>query len=158
MGGLEVDMAQFKLSKQDKEEFNELYEYVRSKILEYDKNQALSPNMVMKLHGLRDGNFYHSISHTPKANYSYYIILKTFQFCSLKIRNMLLNVSFNDENHKFNAILKIVRENLNDVYLRMKKADRVENKSEQWNVNTISEKHYIPKTKDNSNKDTEQYW
>lgn len=49
-------MAKKKMSEKELQDWNELYQYVKS-ILGYDENQALSKNMVLRLKGLTTGKF-----------------------------------------------------------------------------------------------------
>ena len=151
-------MAKRKETKQEREDFDALYQYVKTKIMNYDENQVLSPDMVLKLKGLKDGNMYHTTFHTNKANYPYRVILMTFQACSVKIKNLFAVMDFNDESHKFNTALKIVRENLNDIYIRSQQAMKSQKKTDQWEIQQGSNASYIPKTKNSDNSSNDQYW
>ena len=55
----EVVMARTKkhMSQQDKEDWENLYEYVRHNVLGYDENQSLSRPMVYRLKGLLNNKF-----------------------------------------------------------------------------------------------------
>lgn len=118
------------MTKKEKEEFDLLYEYVRLSIMEYDSNQSLSRDMVLRLKGLATNQFIINNKGKNKANYSYNVILNTFKICKPDIIKGINNNSFNNEMHKFNYILKIVERNLNDVYLRMNKVKQSKNKIE----------------------------
>ena len=86
------------------------------------------------------------------ANYSYQVVLNTLKFCIPDIQRALRNNSFNDENHKFNYVIKIIEANLNTVYMRMKNAEKAKEKTEtiEMNVVTHSGAEYQTKTKETS--------
>lgn len=115
-----------KMSEEEKKDWDELYEYVRSKIMCYDKTQSLSKQMVLRLKGLLSGKFIANNKIKDKADYSYKTILMTFKACKIKIDTAMAKKEFNSEISKFNYICAIVENNLNDVYLRMKNIKRAE--------------------------------
>ena len=119
------------MSQQEIEDWESLYEYVRHNVLGYDENQSLSKTMVLRLKGLSNNKFIANNNIDDTANYSYKVILNTFKFCMLDIQRGLRTVTFKDEDHKFNYILKIVESNLNTVYMRMKNAARANEKTEK---------------------------
>ena len=92
----------------------------------YDDNQSLSRNMVLRLKGLANNKFMANNNIKDTADYSYKIILLTFKYCNSSIQRALNNVAFKDESHKFNYILKIVEDNINTVYMRMKKKNKMQ--------------------------------
>lgn len=145
-------MAQAKkkyMSKQDREDWTELYEYVRHNVLGYDENQALSRTMVLRLKGLPNNKFIANNNIDDTANYSYRVIINTFKFCMPDIKRGLQNNRFKDEEHKFNYVLKIVESNINTVYMRMKNADKVKKEIENTNVDIpiYNGAEYKPKEK-----------
>lgn len=112
-------------NKTEKEWFDTLYEYVRTTILGYDSNQSLSKNMVLKLKGLSQGKYMANNTTENKANYSYEVIYYTFVWCRQSILRAMQRKTFETEEGKFNYILAIIRNNINDMYLK------VENKRQQ---------------------------
>ena len=148
------------MSAQDKAEWDELYNYVRYKVLGYDKNQSLSRTMVLRLKGLLSNKFIENKNIESTANYSYKTVLTTFKFCSLDIQKGLKNNSFNDEKHRFNYIIKIVEDNLNTVYMRMKKAEQSKSQTENMDMSvaTHTGADYQRKTKITSNKIFDELW
>lgn len=148
------------MSAQDKADWDELYNYVRYKVLGYDHNQSLSRTMVLRLKGLLSNKFIENNNIEDTANYSYSIVLTTFKFCSLDIQRGLRSNSFKDENHKFNYIIKIVEGNLNTVYLRMKKAEQSKSQTENMDMSvaTHSGADYQRKTKITSNSKLDELW
>ena len=112
-----------KITDKEKQEFDKLYQYVK-KLLGYDESMALPKFMVMRLKGLKDGKFIANNKTTTMANYDYNTILLTFMFCKDKIQQALQSKKFTSEQNKFNYILAIVNNNINDVVIRMKNAKK----------------------------------
>lgn len=110
------------MTEKEKQDWEALYYYVKN-LMGYDGNQALSNTMVLRLKGLLTNKFMENNNVKSTANYSYETILNTFKYCNLDIRNALRTNRFKDEQHKFNYILKIVEQNINTVYIRMKNAE-----------------------------------
>ena len=126
------------LSQEDKLYWTELYEYVRKNVMGYDENQSLSKSMVLRLKGLANNKFIANNNIADTANYSYQTILNTFKFCMPDIQRGLRSGFFKDENHKFNYILKIIENNLNTVYMKMKNVEKSKQKTETMNMNTAT--------------------
>ena len=122
------------MSQQDIEDWNLLYEYVRKNVLNYDDNQSLSRNMVLRLRGLLNNKFMANNNIADTSNYSYKTVLNTFKFCNSNIQKSLRENNFKDENHKFNYILKIVESNLNTVYLKMRNVEKTKVETENHDV------------------------
>ena len=116
-------MAKRKMSEKDKQDWENLYYYVKN-LLGYDENQALSSTMVLRLKGLLANKFIENNNIENTANYSYETVLNTFKFSSLDIQRALKNNIFKDEMHRFNYILKIVEKNINTVYVKMKNIEK----------------------------------
>lgn len=142
------DMAKQKMTAKDKAEWEELYFYVKN-IMNYDENQSLSRDMVLRLKGLSNNKFMANNHTESTANYSYGTILNTFKFCSTDIRNALKSSNFNNEMHKFNLILKIVERNINNVYTRMKNVEKAKEEAKNTTVEVFNHEGatYKPKEK-----------
>lgn len=112
------------MTEKDKQDWDALYTYVKSNIMGYDENQALSSTMVLRLKGLLTNKFMENNNIANTANYSYETILNAFKYSSLDIQRALRTNSFKDESHKFNYLIKIVEKNINTVYMRMKNAEK----------------------------------
>lgn len=138
-GGLIVGKTPRKrMTKEEQEAWDSLYEYVRTKVMRYDSNQALPSQMVLRLKGMLNGKFMANGSTKDMANYSYDVVLNTFKYSMPDIQRALGSVSFRDESHKFNYIMKIVEGNLNDVYMRMKGAERAREEAESCDISYAS--------------------
>lgn len=142
-------MAKKKLTEEEKIAWDNLYNYVKSNIMRYDQNQALSSTMVLRLKGLLSGKFIDNNSTENKANYSYEVILNTFKFCSPQIQNALRTNNFNSEMHKFLYVVKIVENNINDVYMRMRNSQKAKEEAKNTTVEipTHNGAEYKPKEK-----------
>ena len=128
-------MARKKMTEKEKQDWESLYMYVKSNIMGYDENQALSSTMVLRLKGLLTNKFIENGNIANTANYSYETILNTFKFCSPDIHRALRTNNFKDEMHKFLYVTKIVENNINNVYMRMKNAEKAREEAK----NTIVE-------------------
>ena len=127
-------MAKKKMTEKEKRDWESLYMYVKSKIMGYDENQALSSTMVLRLKGLLTNKFIENNNIEDTANYSYETILNAFKYSSLDIQNALRTNNFKDEMHKFNYILKIVEKNINTVYMKMKNAEKAKEEAKNTTV------------------------
>lgn len=139
-----------RMTKEEREAWDSLYEYVRTKVMRYDSNQALPSQMVLRLKGMLNGKFMANGSTKDMANYSYDVVLNTFKYSMPDIQRALNSVPFKDESHKFNYIMKIVERNLNDVYMRMKGAERAIQEISKEEPSVVPHKvvEYKPKKKD----------
>lgn len=137
-----------KILEKEKSDWDRLYEYVRSNIMGYDKNQSLSKTMVLRLKGLLTNKFIENKGRKNTANYSYEVILNTFKYSSIDIQNALRLNNFNDEQHKFNYVLKIVEKNINTVYMKMKKIEKANEEAKRTDVSHTVEYVNTFKAKD----------
>lgn len=137
-----------KMTAQDKADWESLYFYVKN-LLNYDENQSLSREMVLRLKGLSSNKFMENNNIESTANYSYSTVLNTFKFCSPDIRKALRINNFKNEQHKFNYILKIVEKNINNVYIRMKNVQKAKEEAKNTSVEIITHvgAEYKPKEK-----------
>lgn len=141
-----------KVTYEEDQDWNELYEYVRTNIMKYDKNQSLPSYIVVRLQGLLKGKYMASNKTMNKANYSYRTVLNTFKYCSPDIYRALRNNNFRDEQHKVNYIFKIVENNINNVYIREKNAEKAKEEAKNINIDTYNIPEgvkYKPKKKKN---------
>ena len=149
-----------KMTFEEEQDWDELYQYVRKNIMGYDENQRLPSYIVVRLQGLLKGKYMASNKTLDSANYSYKTVLNTFKYCSPDIYRALRNGGFNGEQHKVNYIFKIVENNINDVYMREQNAKRAKEKAETMAIDIIdyTGAKYQRKTKDVTNKLLEDLW
>lgn len=114
------------MTEQEKQEWDELYRYVKKEILQYDETQSIPSNLILRLKGLTTGKYIENKSIPDRAKYSYKIVLYTFQICKASILRGIAGKEFCNEMAKFNYICKIVESNLNDVYLRTQRANQAQ--------------------------------
>ena len=119
------------MSVEDREKWNELYEYVRTNVMDFDKNTSLNKNMVLRLKGLLTGNVFANNKTKNNANYSYDVVINTFKFCYLDIQRAKMTKEFETDMKKFNYILAIVSNNLSTVYERMKDTQKANKELEE---------------------------
>lgn len=142
----------------EQQEFDDLYMYVKV-LMGYDENQALSKDMVLKLKGLQTNQYMLNNNQKATSNYSYKTIMNTFKVCSIKIRKALAGNKFTDENHKFNYILVIVRNNLHEIAAREKRLEKANEKAKNIEVATpVNDDNYVTKGKALVGGKYEKYW
>lgn len=139
-----------KMTFEENQEWYELYEYVKKNIFNLDSSQALSKEVRQRLLGLSRGKYMANNRTENNAKYPYKVILNTFKYCYNDIQRVLRNNNFKNEQHKFNYIAKIIENNLNDVYMRMKNAEKSKNEIENTNTSEIVE--YVNTFKKKENK------
>lgn len=148
------------MSKEEREDWIELYEYVKKNIMQYDFSQKLSKKMILRLRGLQKGKFLDNKNIKDESNYSFKIILLTYKYCYYDINNILKTKVFDSEEHKFNYIASIVENKLNDVYVRMNNQRRKEDELKKANLEDVTNNSasYTRKTDDTNNKQLEEFW
>lgn len=148
------------MSREELDNWEELYEYVRKNILGYDSKQSLTSDMVSRLKGLATGNYRANNRIARNANYSYKTILNTFKFCSPNIHKALRTMNFTDERHRFNYVCKIVENNINNVYLRMQNTEKAKEQAKNMVIETATHTgaEYQRKTKETTNKLFDDLW
>ena len=124
----------------EKEQWDKLYQYVKKEILLYNDSQSIPSSLVLRLKGLTTGKYIENKNTKDKANYSYEIILYTFQICRPSIMSAISNKVFESESNKFNYICKIVENNINDVYLRVQKSKKIDENIDKLDINILSHK------------------
>lgn len=144
----------------EKEQWDKLYQYVKKEILLYDNSQSIPSNLILRLKGLTKGKYMENRNTEDKADYSYEIILYTFQICKPSIMSALASRTFDSELYKFNYICKIVESNINDVYLRVMKAKKTEENIEAMDTSILSHDggKYQKKTEELKNKRLNELW
>lgn len=123
-----------RMTQQDKEDWDALYWYVHTNVMGYDEKQSLTRDMILRLKGLLHSKFMANNNTKDMSDYSYELVLITFKFCLPKIQKGFRNNSFTDEMRKFNYAVKIVENNLNNVYIKLKNAERAKQKFEESDI------------------------
>ena len=157
-GGIELRSK--KMTSIEKEQWDKLYQYVKNEILLYDSSQSIPSGLVLRLKGLTKGKYMENRNIDDKADYSYEIVLYTFQICKPSIMRTISNKVFESKSNKFNYICKIVENNINDVYLRVEKVKKIEENIDKLDTNILSHNggEYQKKTEELRNKRLNELW
>lgn len=115
--------------KQENQEWIELCEYVYDEILQYSSDLKFPKYLVLRLRGLRNGQFLANKKIKPLASYDYKVILYTFKACKYKILQYINKTEFNDEKHKINSIMMFIENEINDIVIRLKNAQKAKEKT-----------------------------
>lgn len=127
-----------KMSREDIEKWDELYQYIKKEVFKYDKSQKLPTYMAIRLKGLKEGKFAVNNKTKPMANYDYSHILYTFKINKIKIEKIVKSSNFNNEQHKFNAIMVLIEREINDVVNRLKQAAKSEDKVKNMEFENVT--------------------
>ncbi len=127
-----------KMTREEINDWNELYQFVKVNVMNYDDKQALSKNITLRLKGLLNDKFMANNNIQNNADYSFKVILNTFKFCMPEIKKAVKTKEFKSEMQKFNYILAIVNNKINDVYIRMKKAEKHDKEIENIDISITS--------------------
>lgn len=139
-------------------DFDKLYNYVKN-LLGYDKNQSLPKSFVLRLKGLSTGKFIENKKIKDKANYSYDVILVTFMYKKKAIVKAFQTKDFKNENNKFNYMLAIIQNSINDVYIRINENKKSSIALEHIELNSdFNQDLYKRKTEEKDNKKLKELW
>ncbi len=145
-----------KKKEDERKQWIELCEYVKKEILEYDDNMKFPQYLALKLQGIKRGEHIANNTHTANAHYDDYTILCTFKLCKKKIVSYLHenDKKIKDERHKINLIMKIIEPEINDMYLRIQRAEKTKSSVESKSFDNQSNNGagYVSKTKEVSDK------
>ncbi len=148
-----------KMTQEEKDSFDELYQYIKKEIFEYT-DQSLPKYMILRLKGLSEGKFMANNYVKPMAKYDYKQILYTFKINKMKLKEIVKSSSFNNEQHKFNTIMLIIEKDINDVVNRLAQKVKSEEKIEKINLKNITYEgaEYKNKTNKKLNSELEDLW
>lgn len=142
-----------------KNDWNSLYDYVKE-ILNYDKNQKLPSFLILRLRGLKKGQFVANKNNTAISDYPYEVIRLTFALKKDSIQYAIRTKDFKDEKHKINYIMTIVESSLNDVYKSYMNMKNQQKKNEQKveDISSDTTNRYVQKTKTNLDDKLKDLW
>lgn len=150
-----------KMTEQEKQDWSDLYQYIKKDIFEYEDTLKLPRYMVLRLKGLKDGKFIANNKIKPMGSYEYNHILYTFKINKMRIKQIVKSQDFKNEQHKFNTIMIIIEKEINDVVNRLKQAVKSEEKIEQMELENIIHQgaEYKNKSKEKKlNNDLNDIW
>lgn len=137
------------MTEKEKEQFGELYRYVKTEVMNYDSKQSLPSSFVLGLKGLATGKVVENKRQKDRANYGYDIVLLAFKLSKNKISYAIRTKDFKSEQQKFHYIRKIVDDELNNAYLLNKRYEEEKSKVDQINISNLENNknaNYIKKT------------
>ena len=137
------------MTEKEKEQFGELYRYVKTEVMNYDSKQSLPSSFVLGLKGLATGKVVVNKRQKDRANYGYDIVLLAFKLSKNKISYAIRTKDFKSEQQKFHYIRKIVEDELNNAYLLNKRYEEEKSKVDQINISNLANNqnaNYIKKT------------
>jgi len=140
-----------KMTQEEKESFDELYQYIKKDIFEYT-NQSLPKYMILRLKGLSEGKFMANNRIKSMAKYEYKQILYTFKINKMKLKEIVKSSKFQNEQHKFNTIMLIIEKDINDVVNRLQRKVKSEEKIEKIDLTNITHEGAEYKNKINDKK------
>ena len=123
--------------KEETEQWDKLYQYVRRDVLGYNEGMALSNHQRNRLRSLRNGELVKRNDKMSNKGYPYEIILMTFKVKKQEVINNIKGKTFEDEKHKFNYIMIIISNSINDVYKRYLHKIKEEKMIEENIVNVV---------------------
>lgn len=125
-------MTEKETKNQENEEWLTLCEYVKNEIMGYSDDMKFPKFIALRLRGLSKGTFMANKNQKPQASYDYKTILYTFKACKLNIINGFKsnNTKFTNEQHRFNYLMVIIENNINDMVIRLKNAKKAKEKTE----------------------------
>lgn len=125
------------MTEEENRLFDEIYDYFRYKILEYDEGQSLPSSVVLRLKGMLEGKYMMNYDIESRANYSYEVLLNALKYSLVDIHNGFRKNTFADDKHRVNYALKVVEENLNTVYMKMKNIEQAREKLDKVDTTII---------------------
>lgn len=127
-------------NKNKSQDWNELCDYVKKEILEYDDNMKFPSYLALRLQGLKRGQFIANNNAKTQAKYDDRTLLIAFKVCKNRIITYIHQNEnkIKDEKHKINLIVKMVEPEINDVYLRIQENERVKARVENTSFDNQS--------------------
>ena len=142
-----------RMSKEEKEQWNELCVYVKKEILKYGDDTKFPRFLALRLKGLANGQYIVNNNQKLQGKYTFYEIKITFMYCKQDILHGFSKNVFEDEKHKISYMMKIVESSLNTIRERLRSKQRQEERIASIEVNTGEEiAEYKKKSKEVKNK------
>lgn len=148
------------MASKDNQLWYELCAWVEKEIFGYDENQKLQKKAVLRLKGLSRGQVIANNNCEKYGNYSFDVILTAFKVNKDKILKHVSNKEFVSEENKMAYVCAIIRDNINDVYIKMNNAKKSSDKTETININSITHTsaQYVKQSSEITNKKFEDLW
>lgn len=141
----------------------ELYEYIKLFIFDYEIDMNLPKYMTQRLKGLRKGVFMVNKRDLPYSSYDFKTILYTFKAYRHQIQRECFTGNqskWKNEQHKWNYVMKIIENNINDIVLRLKNAKKAKEKTENLELKNQTHEgaEYKRKSKDIKDDTLNELW
>lgn len=124
------------------EKWLELCNYVKTQVLQYDEHMKLPKFVILRLRGVAKGQFIANNKAEKHAEYPYSVVLLTFQASIVNIKQAIIMKEFKNEQNKFNYIMAIVENNINDVYKRVLKMEEANKKIDKVQIDSTPKQDY----------------
>ena len=121
--------------EQNRKEWKELCEYVKTYILKYDNQKVFPKIMALRLKGLACNQEYPNNKFQQVHTYSF--LLKVFKALKPCIEEVIEKVEIKNEEHLVNLIMKIIWSNFNDIVESYRKKKRREKEMEKRNMTDV---------------------
>ena len=129
--------------------------------MKYSDKMQLSEHTRRKLLELRNGGLIKNHEGVTDNGYPFPVILMTFKVKKLEIDRALDNINFENETQKVNYIMAIIKNSINDVYLRVlaknKRDEMVKNQSNTV-VQSVKKVEYVKKSEINKGSLFDDIW
>ena len=143
------------LSRKDKD-WKELCEWLEINIFNYEvPKQRLQKKACYVLDGLRKGQGFANTKNSLNGEYPIEVVLLTFKIHKERIKNAIINKTFESEEAKMKYVCAIARNYINDVYTRYLNAQKSQEKAEIIDTNIIEHEgaEYKSTVKENKKED-----
>lgn len=142
------------LTKEENVAWQDCFEYMRKTL----GDEKLDSYTIARLGGLRLGKTFAKGQNirSVERGYPFDVILNTMKFCSIQVNNALRTMTFKDQQHKVNYVMKIYENNINFVYGRMRTLDKEKQKLEKVEVNNVPQEipDYVRKGGNKANRES----
>ena len=147
-----------KLSEEEIKYRNELSEYLRKDIFGYEQRNYATPNYLwVRINGFITGKAFGNKELTDENKYyTYKDILCTFKYCKPEIMKLFNRMTFKDEHHRINTVMRIIDANLVVVKDMIRKAEEQQSQIENSEP-TMAEQYEIAKIQEETEKDNDTY-
>lgn len=142
------------------DEFYELCAYIEKEFYGYDENQHLKKPACLWLRGLMNGKEAGWVEVNGVSNYPIKVALIAFQINRNKILNTIQNLEFKSEEAKMKYICSMVSNDIDNVYMRLKRVEKTKENIDKLDTNILSHNggEYQKKTEELRNKKLNELW
>ena len=127
------------MSKEEKEQWEELCVYVKKEILKYGDDTKFPRFLALRLKGLANGQYIVNNNQNLQGKFTFYELKITFMYCKQDILYGFSKNVFEDEKHKISYMMKIVESSLNTIRERFRSKQRQEERIASIEINTGEE-------------------